>query len=69
MPNRFKAHSTNEYTVFNSASFVSDLKQFDGNSSNLYMTSFDIESLYTNCLLYTSDAADDTPCVGGTVAR
>ena len=37
-----------DYTTDNSYSFVTSLKQFDNNANNLYMTSFDIESLYTN---------------------
>jgi len=41
-------YTTNEYSVQNSTSFVSDLKQFNGNSDKLYMASFDVENLYTN---------------------
>ena len=37
-----------DYTTDNSYSFVTSVKQFDNIANNLYMTSFDIESLYTN---------------------
>ena len=41
-------YATNEYTIDNSLSFVNSLKQFNGSADNLFMASFDIESLYTN---------------------
>lgn len=41
-------YSINEYSVSNSSSFVSDIKQYNKDADKLFMASFDIESLYTN---------------------
>ena len=38
----------NQYSVKNSATFVPQLKPYNINSENLFMASFDVESLYTN---------------------
>ena len=38
----------NEFSVLNSSSFVSELQQFNHSDGNLFMTSYDIENLYTN---------------------
>ena len=40
--------TTSELTVENSRSFLDGLKQFDNKANKLFMTSYDIESLYTN---------------------
>ena len=32
--------------------FVSSLKQFEGQSDNLFMQSLDVDNLYTNVLIY-----------------
>ena len=44
--------TTNEYTVDNSYTFVSSLKQFEGQADNLFMASFDVDNLYTNVPIY-----------------
>ena len=44
--------TTNEYTVDNSYTFVSSLKQFEGQADNLFMASFDVDNLYTNIPIY-----------------
>ena len=41
-------YAHNEYSVKNSVAFVSDLNKVNINAHELYMTSFDVESLYTN---------------------
>ena len=41
----------NDYSVLNSTSFISDLKQFSNvspNANSLFMTSYDVQDLYTN---------------------
>ena len=38
----------NEYSVKNLSSFVSDLLSHNFQADNLYMTSYDVEILYTN---------------------
>ena len=38
----------NEYSVKNSSSFVSELLSNNFQADNLYMTSYDVENLYTN---------------------
>ena len=43
--------TTNKYTVDNSYSFVSDIKQFN-NVNKYYMCSFDVENLFTNIPLH-----------------
>ena len=44
--------NTNEYTVDNSYTFVSSLKQFEGQADILFMASFDVDNLYTYVPIY-----------------
>ena len=43
---------TNEYTIDNSYTFVSSLKQFAGQADTLFMASFDVDNLYNNAPIY-----------------
>ena len=42
------AFATNDFTVENTSSFVSILRQFDNNANSYFMCSFDVTNLYTN---------------------
>ena len=44
--------TSNESTVDNSYTFVSILKQFEGQADNLFIASFDVDNLYTNVSIY-----------------
>ena len=51
--NQTQPYASNDHTIENSASFVSQLEQFN-NTDSLSMSSFDISNLFTNIPIHES---------------